>query len=125
MGFYDEMQDVATELLGEFQQGVVQLVRVTQGASDPATPWEPGVPTETTYELNATVGTTYVNNASATYDDGSLILASDVVVTCSVPVVTPMLSDRVVIDGRAYSVKQVNALPAAGTPAAYKIFVRA
>ena len=125
MGFYDEMQAVAAGLLAEFKQGVVMLMQMTPGTPDPATPWIPGEPTETTYELDATVSAAYVNNASATYEDGSLILASDLIVTCAVPPVAPQMGDRLAIDGRSYSIKQVNALPAAGTPAAYKIFVRA
>lgn len=41
-GFYAEMQEMASELLAEFKQGVVSLNRTTTGEPDPATPWEPG-----------------------------------------------------------------------------------
>lgn len=125
MGFYDEMQDVASELLAEFKQGAVTLTQTTRGSPDPATPWIPGAPTETTYNLSATVGAAYVSNASATYDDGTLILASDLIVTCAAPPVAPEMGSTVTIDERGYSIKQITALPAGGTPAAYKIFVRA
>lgn len=125
MGFYDEMQATAAGLLAEFKQGTVTLTRIAPGVSDPATPWIPGAPTETPYDLDATVGAAYVDNASATYDDGSLILASDLIVTCAVPPIVPQMTDAISIDGKGYAIKRIVALPAAGVPAAYKISVRA
>jgi hypothetical protein len=55
--------------------------------------------------------------------DGTLILAGDLMVTCAVPAVVPDISDVVVIDGVDHAVKRVEAIPAAGTAAAYKLFV--
>jgi hypothetical protein len=41
MSFYDDIADVATEVLAEFKRGAVVLVRTTPGTSDPDEPWKP------------------------------------------------------------------------------------
>ncbi|WP_336802470.1 hypothetical protein [Kaistia sp. MMO-174] len=115
MGFYDEMQDVATELLSEFKQGVVQLIRVTPGAPDPATPWEPGPPTQATYDLKATV-----TREHQRYENGVLIVETGDMVMFAVPEVTPLLSDKLVIDGAVRSITNLTPIPAAGDPVAWK-----
>jgi len=115
---YARMQQTATRLLDRFQQGVVQLVRVNPGAPDPATPWEPGAPTETTYPLDATV-----SRVAEKYVDGTLIVATDNQVIFAVPEVTPTLADKLVIDGMVLAMKDIRPIPAAGTPVAYIAFV--
>lgn len=120
MGFYDEMADIATELLGEFQQGSVQLVRSVSAPSDPSTPWQPGDPTLATYDLAAAV-----RGVSQRYVDGTTILSSDQQVTCAVPPVTPdMTTDTLLIDGIAVTVLKNMPIPASGTPVAYLFVVR-
>lgn len=116
--FYEEMRGVATELLGEFLQGVVQLVRVTPGAPDPATPWEPGAPTETTYALEATV-----SRVAEKYVDGTLIVATDNQVMFAVPQVVPTLADKLLIDGTVQVMKDLRPIPGAGVTVAYIAFV--
>lgn len=123
MTFYEEMQGIASGILAEFKQGTVTLQKTVPGAPDPATPWLPGAPTTETHDLEATVSTAYVENASAAYQDGSLIEMSDLIVTCAVPPVAPSLDDGIIIDGKPHTIKQINAIPAAGTPVAFKIFV--
>ncbi|MBB4000964.1 hypothetical protein [Aurantimonas endophytica] len=123
MTFYEEMQGIASGILAEFNQGTVTLQKTVPGAPDPNTPWLPGAPTTETYDLDATVSTAYVENASAAYQDGSLIEMSDLIVTCAVPPVAPSLDDIITIDGKPHTIKQINAIPAAGTPVAFKIFV--
>lgn len=118
MGFYDEMQDMASELLAEFKQGSVQLRKLTAGASDPDTPWEPGTETTATYELDATV-----SRVQQKYVDGSLIIESDNQVTFAVPEVVPDQNDILVIDGVEHSMKDLRAIPAAGTTVAWIAFV--
>lgn len=118
MGFYDEMQAVASGLLAEFKQGAVTLVRVVPGVPDPATPWLPGAPTETTYVLDATVA-----RVAEKYVDGALILSTDNQVIFAAPAIEPELSDRLVIDGTVHTMKDIRPIPAAGTPVAYIAFV--
>jgi len=115
---YARMQQTATRLLDRFQQGVVQLVRVTPGAPDPATPWEPGAPTQTTYPLDATV-----SRVSEKYVDGTLIVATDNQVMFAVPEVAPSLADKLVIDGSVQVMKDLRPIPGAGVTVAYIAFV--
>lgn len=120
MGFYDDMADVADEVMTEFKQGTVTLRRTVPAASDPATPWIPGSPTVTDYTLKAAV-----TGVAQQYVDGTTILTTDEQVTCSVPAVTPdMATDSLLIDGVAVTVIKNFAIPAAGTPVAYRFIVR-
>jgi len=114
-GFYDEMQATAAELLAEFKQGAVQLVRVTPGAPDPATPWEPGAPTQTAYDLKATV-----TREHQRFENGTLIVEAGDMVTFAVPPVTPEPTDKIMIDGAARSITNLTPIPAAGDPVAWK-----
>jgi hypothetical protein len=119
MGFYDDMADVASEVLAEFKQGVVTLVRSTTTIPDPAEPWNKTV-TTASYSLNASV-----RRVEGDYVDGALILATDNQVTFAVPAVTPVLADKITIDGVAHAIKDLRPIPAAGTPVAYIAFVAA
>ncbi len=66
-GFYDEMRDVATELLDEFKQGVVQLKRVT--LDTPPNEWTPAPETGETWPLSARI-----KRLRQRYEDGVLIV---------------------------------------------------
>jgi hypothetical protein len=118
MTFYDEIRDVASEVLKEFKQGTIALRRTTD-TPDPSTPWIPGAPTTVSYDLDAVV-----RGVTKDRIDGTLILAGDLVVTCAVPAVVPDIADVIVIDGVDHVVKRVEPVPAAGTAAAYRLFVR-
>lgn len=118
MSFYDEMQIVASEIITEFAQGLVQFVRTVPGTG-PA--YDPGAPTETTVTVPATA--TGVNRR---YVDGTQILQSDLQVIIPGDVgFMPQMSDRIVIDGRSYSaIVSVKQVPAAGTPVAIIVIFR-
>lgn len=120
---YARMQGTASRLLNRFAQGTVSLTRTTPGSSSPATPWIPGEPTVETYTLDATVSAIMADQANAKFIDGTTITASDLVVTCAVPPITPDAGDTVTIDGAAHTVLKVIQLPAAGTPVAFKLIV--
>lgn len=79
---YGRMQGTASRLMQRFNQGTVTLTKATPGEPDPETPWMPGEPTETVYVLDATVSA--ITGANAKYIDGTVITASDLVVTCGV-----------------------------------------
>lgn len=119
MAFYDEMADMATELLTEFAQGQVSITRVTPGAPDPDAPWVPVEPTTQTATLAAVV-----NGVSKQFIDGESVLASDLEVLFAVPAFAPELADVVTIDGRPVMPVRLIQVPAAGTPVAYKLIVR-
>ena len=117
-GFYDEMRGVADDLLGEFRQGLVQLRRVT--TTPGPNEWDPPVETTETWELKATVRT-----VSVKYIDGTLIVAGDRMVTFAVPATVPLMTDALVVDGRAHAMKDLRPLPGAGTVVAYIAFIAA
>jgi hypothetical protein len=117
-GFYDEMQEVATDLLTEFQQGQVSLKRVTTTPGE--NEWDPPTETSETWPLKAAVRT-----VSMKYVDGTLIIAGDRQVTFAVPDTTPLLTDLLAIDGKDHAMKDLRALPGAGTVAAWIAFIAA
>lgn len=120
MGFYDDMQAIASDVLAEFKQGVVTLTRTTFASSDPATPWVPGSPSTVTYTLDATV-----KGVSQQFVDGTLIKMTDLEVTAAVFAVEPAASDVMAIDGKAVTVLKTIRIPSAGTAVAHKFIVRA
>lgn len=125
---YGRMQATATRLLTRFNQGVVTLTRLTQ--IPPEHEWEPPIEASAEYTLQATVASITVDQASAKYIDGTLIVATDLVVTCAAPLrlaqmpdTEPMMTDIVSIDGRARTLKKIVQVPAAGVVVAFKVFV--
>ena len=117
MSIYDDLQPVASELLGEFKQGTVYLIKMTEGNG---TPDDPGDPTETKYELDATV-----KGVSFKYIEQGFALESDLMVTSAVrDDVTPDGDDFIEIDGVRHKIHRDMSVPAAGTKIAWKFIVR-
>lgn len=121
-------------LIRKYGSGTVMLVQATPGAPDPETPWLPGEPTVDVYALDARV-----DGVSAGYVDGTTVLATDVMVIASpkathtlsdgepadgaIVDVVPTMTDVLRIDGQEKAIKKIEAVPAAGPPARYHIFV--
>lgn len=121
MGFYDDMQGVAADLLAEFKQGLITLTRTPLADPDEDSPWQPGEAGEpTVYTLDATV-----KGVSAEFVDGSTILSTDLQVMAAVPPVVPAMTDVLAIDGSDVVLIRIDTIPAAGTPVAYRFIVRA
>lgn len=117
MAFYDEMQALATEVLGEFKQGAISYIRVVPG-NGPAD--DPGAPVETAFALSAAM-----RGVKFKYTQSGLALASDMQVTMAVrPDVTPDMRGFIEADGIRYKIVQILPKPAAGTPAVYTLIVR-
>lgn len=134
--FYDEMRDVAHDLLGEFRQGFVQLKRVTTvpGPNE----WDPPTETTETWELQAAV-----RRVHQRYENGVLIVQTGDVVTFAVaamlimqndvPVDPPVpvsltdveITDSLVIDGRVCAITNPVKIPGAGIVVAWKVFCAA
>ena len=130
--FYAEMQEVATDILTEFAQGDVRLVRSVPGTPDADRPWLPGIPGSMTYRLSATV-----SGVQRRFVDGTLVVGTEdqavvaVVAThietdgVAVPPATvsiePTMSDSFLVDGVARKIKKVVAIPEAGTPVAFAV----
>ncbi|HRQ13074.1 MAG TPA: hypothetical protein PK205_07195 [Promineifilum sp.] len=117
MGFYDEMQGIASGLLKEFKQGKIEYVRVIPGAGSFD---EPGVGTEVKTELDAAA-----RGASFKYVTKGLAIASDKQVVSHVnAAVTPNTRDAIDIDGVRYKIVHFEPKPSAGTAAAWLFIVR-
>lgn len=119
MSIYEEMQQVAREILGsvDFKQGSTQLLREVPG-NGPVDDPGPSVLTMLSELDGAVRGVkwSFVNTGQA--------VASDMQITHAVvPGVAPLANDIVKVDGLSYRVKQVIALPAAGIPVAYTLIL--
>lgn len=116
--FYDEMAEMATELLGEFKQGEVSLKRIV---SVPVpNPWDPPTETAQTWSLAATV-----KRLHQRYENGVLIVETGDMVTFAVPEVEPLLTDTLIIDGAERVITNLTPIPPAGTVLAYKAWCAA
>lgn len=136
-------------LITRWRTGAVTLTRTTHDASEPATPWIPGEEASVIYTLDAVV-----NGVSAQHVDGTLILASDLLVIVAARLratltlhsdetpyddgtrylqgqpagafeIQPRMSDVITIDGRQHRIKRIEPHPAAGEPAMFNVFVAA
>lgn len=118
---YVDLQNIATDLLTEFQQGSVVLIKQVPG-SGPV--YDPGPPTPREVPLRAAV-----KGVTSKFQNGKVLLASDLEVVCAVPASSAdwpeeNLDRGVMIDGLIYSIISFSKLPAAGTPVAFKMIVR-
>lgn len=123
MSFYSDLQGIASGILAEFKQGTITLVRTTYEEGEE--PWENGTPTTTTYTLDAVARGANSREIGTAYANGTLVQASDLVVTCAVPPVEPQMADKVTVDGKEHVIKGISRTPSAGTPVAYTLFVGA
>lgn len=119
MSIYDDARAVASELLAEFKQGVIQYVSLTtvEGESpDEAESTTKGTPVT----LNAVA-----RPVSTKYVDNSHIIQSDLQVT--IPndgAATPEMSGFIRIDGSDHKIVEIMARPAAGDPVTWTVIVR-
>ena len=119
MSIYDEMQNVAREILGdeEFKQGNTYLAQITSG-SGPVD--DPGPSVETQHLINGAV-----RGVKWSLVNTGLAQASDMQITHAVVAgVIPTAKDFVIVDGIRYKVVQVLPKPAAGVPVAYTLVIR-
>jgi len=118
MAFYDDMQQIATDLLsGEFKQGTIRHWR--QGAStgsglDP----QPAAPTYTTMPGAVCRG------VESQYVQDGYISQSDQQVTASIFGVDPTNADKIEVDGVLREIIKVERIPASGTLVCWKIFIK-
>ena len=115
--FYSQMQGVASQLLGQFKQGVIVY---NQPGEVTGPEWNPTVGEDIPHTLDATA-----NGVSQEYVDGTSVLMTDKEVTAAVFGVTPTTSGTLSIDSQVMQIIRVWQVPAAGTPVAWKMIVRA
>ncbi|MCO6050847.1 hypothetical protein NGM99_13770 [Mesorhizobium sp. RP14(2022)] len=123
MGFYDEMADMAADLLapedeGGLGQGEVLLRRVvtTPGAN----PWDEPTEQITDTKLSATV-----KRVDQRYENGALIIATGDIVTFAPVEPEPANANVLVIDGRERAITNLKRIPGAGVCVAWQCFCAA
>ncbi|AHJ10701.1 hypothetical protein P106B_18 [Rhizobium phage vB_RglS_P106B] len=117
MGFYDEMQNIASDVLSEFKQGTINYIKIVPGAG-PAD--DPGPSTPTPYALDAVA-----KGVSFKFVKDGLALSTDLTVTAAVRSdLVPDMKGFIEIDGVRYKIVQDISTPAAGTRAVWKWIVR-
>ncbi len=117
MSIYDEVQAIAKDVLKEFNQGVIEYVKITAGTGPID---NPGASSETKYTLNAVS-----NGVGYQYVKSGLALASDRIITCAVDAnFTPSVADFIDIDGERFKIVADVSSPASGTRAVWKFIVR-
>lgn len=117
MGFYDEMRDTASEILSEFAQGAINLVKAGNKTGDP---WKPTTGTPTTVPLKATA-----KGVALKYISSGVAVAGDVMVTASAnSEAVPDMADSVTIDGVRFKIVSIERVPAAGTTVVYILICR-
>jgi hypothetical protein len=118
MTIYSEMQGVATELLTEFKQGVIQYVQIVPG-SGPA--YNPG-PSQ---EIPVTINGATAGGISFKYVKMGLGVAGDMQINMAVQAnITPAINGFVKIDGVQYKITQIIPKPAAGIPVTYTLIAK-
>ena len=115
--FYSDMQQIASGLLGEFQQGEVSYIAVQPGEG--GTPDDPAQPVEVATVVNATV-----RGVLWKYVQAGLATATDLQVTMPADTVVPSIEGFFLIDGERYKIVQIDRRPAAGVAAVYICVVR-
>lgn len=117
MGFYDEMQEIASDLLNEFDQGGIYLVQIGAATGNP---WATNPPIESApIKLNAVA-----SGVSKRYIDKGLAVATDKQVTIAVPSVEPTMKDFLIINSERLKIVHVAKIPEAGTPVSYVLICR-
>jgi hypothetical protein len=115
---YASMQATATGILNEFQQGIVSIRRETKVPG--ANPWDP--PTITTVDTQVLAA---VRRMHERYVNGAMVKEEGDSVIFNAGSITPLLTDKIVIDGTARAITNLTPIPAAGTPVVYKAWCAA
>lgn len=115
--FYSDLRNVASGLLQEFNQGVVEIGKpVTNPGSNE---WDPPVTDIEWTRVNAVA-----RGVSQKYVDGVSIVATDLQLTVDMGAYDPAAGDRIRIDGKHVSVLRFDRIPAAGGVVAWRVIVR-
>lgn len=115
--FYSDMRAIASDVLGEFKQGVIVYVALER--PEGSTPDDPGtaVPVPTT--INATA-----RPVSTKYIDGTHIIGTETEVTMPNDGTTPTMDGFVDIDGVRHKIVRIMQRPAAGVPVVFTLIVK-
>lgn len=121
MSIYDDMQSLASDVLGEFDQGGIFYLAMVAPVG--GTPDDPGEPVATSFKLDGVA-----RGVKMKYVDGTSILASDMQTTVAVrDDIAPDLTGFIALgsaDGPRHKVVRVDPIPPVGTTVANRIFFR-
>jgi hypothetical protein len=129
MGFYEEMADVARELLaptdeGGLGQGTIELVRYLPSPA-PVNAWDPPAPSEREITvLDGVARGVGRELIGAPIETGGQIVATDLTVTVAPWPGTYQLGDVLEVDDRPVTVLKAENIPAAGVVCAVRFVVR-
>lgn len=124
--FYQEMRDMATDLLSETSKGGLgqQGIRLVKRVEiPPANSWEMPTYSNRSYDLKAVAKGVSEEFIGLSGSNGTVIVASDKEVVMDVSVQKVSTGDTISIDGKAGVVLLVIELPAAGIKVARKAVV--
>lgn len=126
--FYAEMAAMTRGLLaptsaGGLGQGSIILTRITPGVADPTKPWIPVQPTTQSETLSGAVRGVSEKLVGTAVGE-QVIVASDRMVICAVPVMKYKAGDVLSVDGVPVNIISFDNIPAAGTPSAVRFVIR-
>lgn len=116
MALYDDHARAMADELRTSGQGALKYV-APPALTGPA--WNPTPGTQVEYDVDGVV-----TGVSARYVDGTSILATDQSALIVAFGVTPTPSGTFKKDGTVHQIIRVDQIPAAGTPVAWRIFLR-
>jgi hypothetical protein len=120
MSVYDDLREVAGELMIEFGQGTITHIRRAVGPNT-YTPENPGVGA-----ITETVIKGVVRGVTFQYLRDTLVSSSDLLLTIPASAgIVPDTTDQFRINGENHAVVMVTAKPASGTTIVYDVVVRA
>lgn len=127
--FYERMQGIASNLLTRFNQGVIELGKVTPGTGPIHNPGPPGVAWALLKgAARAVNGKELFSSNGAISKPDSLLISGDLVVVAKVVAgVTPRAGDQIRFggpSGEVWRVIKFDPVPTAGTTVAWKIYIR-
>lgn len=119
MTFYEDMQNIATELLIEFKQGIIQYVSITPGNGPAHNPGPPVIGAPITLIGAVARGAKYK------YILKGQAIASDLQVTHSIQAGVDVKMDEIIIvDNVKYKVVHIEQKPASGVKVAETLIIR-
>jgi hypothetical protein len=120
MSVYDDLREVAGEILTEFSQGTITHIR-RAAAPNVYTPENPGVGA-----LTETVIVGVVKGVTSQYLRDTMIHASDLLLTIPASAgIVPDMLDQFRINDTNHAVVRITPKPASGTAVVYDVVVRA
>lgn len=126
MAFYDELAQMAKDLLqpdtsGGLGQGKIELRRTIIGT--PTEPWLPPTTETQTVPLDGAVrGVDKL--LVGTEADGTVLLMSDLVAFCTPPAMPYTAGDELLVDGVPVHIISYERVPAAGTTVGVRFIIR-